>query len=156
MRGENQGGRQILETAIASVCRPCVVCRRVSSVAHDRWYRPWPAIDGTVRGPGSMALWTKHTKTISNRTTHAIDGSVRGPRSMAPSVARDRWHRPWPAIDGTPGVSQESPGNSLGSLPGVSRRLSWRDSRRLSGDFPGESPGDYDYDADYEHYDYEQ
>ena len=26
----------------------------------------------------------------------AIDGTVRGPRSMAPRVARDRWHRAWP------------------------------------------------------------
>ena len=25
--------------------------------------------------------------------------SVRGPRSMAPCVARDRWHRAWPAKD---------------------------------------------------------
>ena len=72
--GENQGSRQILGSAIAPVGRvSCVVCRVASSVARDRWHRPWPAIDGTVRGP----------------------------RSMAPSVARDRWHHPWPVIDGT-------------------------------------------------------
>ena len=31
------------------------------------------------------------------RPWSAIDGTVRGPRSMAPCVARDRWHRAWPA-----------------------------------------------------------
>ena len=33
------------------------------------------------------------------RRWSAIDGTVRGPRSMAPCVARDRWHRAWPARD---------------------------------------------------------
>ena len=51
-------------------------------VDRDRWHRAWPARD-------------LHAKTSSKRC--AIDGTVRGPRSMAPCVARDRWHRAWPA-----------------------------------------------------------
>ena len=50
-------------------------------------------------------------KTISKRCARDSQGSrcpsvgcpsdVRGARSMAPCVARDRWYRAWPAIDGT-------------------------------------------------------
>ena len=52
----------------------------------DRWHRAWPAIDGTVRGPRSMAPCVARDRW--HRAWPAIDGTVRGPRSMAPCVAR--------------------------------------------------------------------
>ena len=66
-----------------------------------------------ARGARSMA--PSMARDRCHRPWPAIDGTVRGPRSMAPSVARDRWHRPWPAIDGT---ARESPGDSPGDSPG--------------------------------------
>ena len=90
-------------------------------VARDRWHRAWPAIDGTVRGPREILgfFWTIYMEQIEingaggSVTVVAnpwvrrfpVSGvrfrfpSVRGPRSMAPCVARDRWHRAWPARD---------------------------------------------------------
>ena len=115
------GGRVTVVGCPGSAVSGVRVSVRCPSVARDRWHRAWPArdlnaktiskrcaIDGTVRGPRSMAPCVatrsmapcaeRFNQTISNC---AIDGTVRGPRSMAPCVARDRWHRAWPAIDGT-------------------------------------------------------
>ena len=79
----NGAGGSVTAVGAVSGFRACVF--RIPCVGRYRWHRAWPAGD-------------LNAKTLSKRC--AIDGTVRGPRSMAP-CARDRWHRAWPAIDGT-------------------------------------------------------
>ena len=86
-------------------------------VARDRWHRAWPAIDGTVRGPRSMApcvatarvsevfsddLHGTNRHKRCRRESHSSGVSpvrrfpvsvVRGPWGVR---GRDRWHRAWP------------------------------------------------------------
>ena len=86
----------------------------------DRWHRAWPAIDGTVRGPRSMApcvatakdsgLFSDdlHGRNRHKRCRRESHGSGVFPVWRFPvSVGcpawgvrrgRDRWHRAWPAV----------------------------------------------------------
>ena len=64
------------------------------------------------------------------RPWSAIDGTVRGPRSMAPCVARDRWHLAWPARD--PHGSRVVPGLFFDDLHGRNRNKRCRRERHGS------------------------
>ena len=81
-------------------------------VAHDRWHRACPAIDGTVRGPREILtvvgavpglffddLHGRNRDKRCRRERHGSRGGfrfpcvcpcVRGPRSMAPCMAREK------------------------------------------------------------------
>ena len=85
----------------------------------DRWHRAWPAIDGTVRGPRSMApcvATARDSGLFFDDLHEQIDingaggrvtvvgcsrfGGFRCPcvRRASGVRGRDRWHRAWPAV----------------------------------------------------------
>ena len=69
-------------------------------VARDRWHRAWPARDsGLVFDDLHGTNRNKRCRGERHGSSESLGSAVSGFRPV--SVARDRWHRAWPAIDST-------------------------------------------------------